>query len=66
MENDQLLLDAQKDVLEAAREWFREAPWQGRDLTPAEAKLRSSVYMMNRARSITGTMRAVDPGKSSA
>ncbi len=55
MGNEQVLMEAEKDVVAAAREWFREAPWQGRDLSPSETRLRSAVYMLNRARSITGT-----------
>jgi hypothetical protein len=55
MANEQLLQDAEREVIIAARDWFYEASWHGRDLTPAESKLRSAIYMMNRARSITGT-----------
>jgi hypothetical protein len=48
---------AEQDVLEAATEWAREAPWQTRELTPAEQKLKIAVYLLGRTRKITGSFK---------
>ena len=59
MANEEVVRNAEKEVLAAAVEWSREAPWKNRELTPAEQKLKIAVYMLSRAKSITGSVRVV-------
>lgn len=59
MGSDQVVRDAEREVLEAAKAWSREAPWQGRRLSPAEERLKMAVFMLGKARTITGSIRVL-------
>lgn len=52
---------AEQDVLDAALEWSKEAPWQTRELTAAEQKLKIAVYLLGRTRQITGSFKLEIP-----
>lgn len=61
MGSDEVVKNAEREVVNATIEWSREAPWQHRELTQAEQRLKMAVYMLTKAKSITGQMRAVRP-----
>lgn len=59
MASDEVVKNAEREVLAAAVEWSREAPWKNRELSAAEQKLKIAVYMLSRAKTITGSVRVV-------
>lgn len=60
MTRDHILRSAEREVVEAAKSWGREAPWKGRALTAAEERLKTALFMLSRARTMTGDVPATD------
>lgn len=52
----EILQQAEREVLEAAREWFRGIP-KDRPLTPQEQRLKMAVFMLVKASSLSGEHR---------
>lgn len=47
--------------MEAAKEWSRTVQTAGRKLTPPEQRLRQAIFMLQKARGITGRYSIVAP-----
>jgi len=62
MGSEEVVKNAEKEVLAAALAWSKEAPWQHRDLTEAEQRLKMAVYMLSKARTITGSIPVPEKG----
>lgn len=60
MGDDELVKSAEREVVAAAEEWDREQGKSQRLLSTASQKLRSAVYMLKRARIVTGKIRVED------
>jgi hypothetical protein len=55
--DDELVQHAERDVINAAQAWSKEPQRLTEKATPASERLRTAVYMLNRARTITGKVR---------
>lgn len=59
--SDDLVREAERQVIEAAEEWELEQRQSPRPVTSSVSqKLRVAVYMLRRARVVTGKVRAAD------
>ena len=61
MGQDEIVRRAEQEVLEAAREWDRQAQASGRPLTPVEQRLRMALFMLRKAKGLSGMHRISIP-----
>lgn len=54
MGKDQLVYQAEREVLAAAKAWGDSRPWRQRALAAEEEKLKYALYMLERARHLSG------------
>lgn len=62
MADPEQLKRAQEELVRVVEEWARDKPWQRRELTPLEERLKDALYEVRRARAATGSIRVPDLG----